>query len=316
MKKLMECPICRQNNRSGASPCTHSWAEASAVQEALLKDGYSTNSQKSIRKNPFGKFLILLASALLVTFLIQFVVDKYFPDEGKEMAQEDAAPTQGSPESEFKCTRTEPYPMPAEIKRALDLRAQRLTEAGFDLDTSFHNCLHIQYGDLRLIGGADGMFSYDNESTANDIAVTIDNVFRFNDDVLMAVVLHHELAHVNLYIGVRQKKISPLSCVDDETNAFWEQINFIRGLNPGEKDSINARVNNYARGKSGNQYSDSMISTIATIYEAGQDKHYGPYLKECNKLPTKAEKDKCQIERERAVIKQILIDNNYCAGRE
>lgn len=219
-----------------------------------------------------------------------------------------------------KCTRTEPYPMAEEFKRALSLRNQRFVESGHfyhptEVEKLISNCYNIQYGDLRLIGGADGLFAFDENSTVNDLRITIDNTFRFNDDALLAVLLHHEITHVIRYYGVKNGVAEPLSCIDDETKAFWEQYNFIKLLNAGEKDAIFSRANNYLHGKSGNQYSDSIFSTIATIFK--KEKVYQSYINTtCNKLQTKEEQEDCIVKHQEAVIKQILKDNNYCSGRE
>lgn len=206
--------------------------------------------------------------------------------------------------SGVQCTRNDSYPMPPEFERALSLRNQRLEQAGIKLDASLRNCIDIQYGDLRLLGkeGVMGAFSPE-DSSPNDLKIYIDNIYVFNDDLLTAILLSHELTHAYNFVNAQK------SCIDNETDAHSAELNFIRTLNQEEKSSITARYIQNANNKNPNSYSKDFFYSLDYLFKIA-----GNSNSVCNKeyQQNSADWNNCRYKVERASIKKFLTNIDYC----
>lgn len=154
--------------------------------------------------------------------------------------------------SEPLCKRTDPYDMPEEFKRSLSLLKQRnevdstnktAQQKEFESRTGeYLNCLKIEYDDLSKYGGAEGVFLFDDTSKPDELKIYVDTSYKSYDDLLTAILLSHEVFHVNQYLK-NLLGIESLSCVDEEVYAFQFQYYFIKyGLNEEEKSSLVSRI--------------------------------------------------------------------------
>lgn len=162
---------------------------------------------------------------------------------GRNQTQTNSIPN-GKPTEKGLCTRTSPYDAPSEIKRALSLLSERW-DAEPNAPTpkgGMSNCLHIIYKDHSEMDNAEGYFLFDKSSNPNDIRIFIDNTYKNYDDILTASLLKHEVIHATIYYLVLEGSMQPLTCVENEVDAFSEQIIFLTNLNPEEWKSITYRV--------------------------------------------------------------------------
>lgn len=145
------------------------------------------------------------------------------------------------------CLRTQPYIMAPEFVRAVSLLKQRGAEAKNSAMAIYlsYNCLDIQYSDLSKIG-AEGYFLFDPNSSTQDIKVYVSNDYKSYDDILTAVLLAHELRHVNQFLEIHlaEYKNRIISCVHKEVQAFSVELDFINNLNQEERSSLYLRLVN------------------------------------------------------------------------
>ena len=142
------------------------------------------------------------------------------------------------------CTRTTPYDNPSELLRALSLAEGKdvgATNAPQAPKGSFMNCFHLMYKPHSEMNGAEGFFTFDKNSDANDIRIYVDDTYKNYDDLLTASLITHELRHATNFVKALEGTPSP-SCVQDEVMAFYSQTIYLTNLNPEEWKSVTLRV--------------------------------------------------------------------------
>jgi hypothetical protein len=286
----------------------------------MARNKFMENQPKKLNK-------ALKISAIIGLLCCSAFIINYFyivlPSQKK--SEQKLRQTELTSSDNFLCNRKEPYEMPEEIKRALSLRKQRLEEAtrndaGYlmadilgpafvKLDDQYRNCYNIQYGDLRLVGGAEGVFWFDDKvSSPNNLQITIDNIYKFNDDLLLAIVLQHEISHAWEFIQEEKSGIKH-TCIEKEQVAFMSESLFIRTLNQGEKDSLYQRFNNLENGNTVNNYSKNFFSGLQMLvasYDYAENK-----CTNGGKLKI-GDNQKCLDQLEADTIKKILEKYDYC----
>ena len=173
---------------------------------------------------------LLMASIVFVYFVIKTTPDRLLKTEEKVV-----------------CSRSEMYPMPAEFQRALSLIVQRYTEKG-DPDVNLYskiiNCINVQFGDT-LKDKAEGFFIFDvNNSSIDKLDIYVDASYTNYDDLTTAFLLSHELTHAKQFVNEKAygKK---LSCVNQEVEAFRQQLIFQSYLNSEEGRSLTTRAEQF-----------------------------------------------------------------------
>jgi hypothetical protein len=147
------------------------------------------------------------------------------------------------------CKRTDPYSMPNEFNRSLDLIAQRMdiddTAKGTVWQSAFNfrNCLNIQY--LETDGsGAEAYFLHPTEKnleSLQNLKIMVNPSYKNFDDLTLAALLSHEIVHIGDYINEVTIKTN-FSCYEQEARAFVAQHAFIISLNEEEQRSIYSRL--------------------------------------------------------------------------
>lgn len=147
-------------------------------------------------------------------------------------------------EDEGFCSRTTPYETPPELSRAMDLVREKVIgspNAPKPVKGDYKNCIHLIYKSHAEMEGAEGYFTFDNTSAANDIRIYVDDTYKNYDDLLTASLLAHEIRHATFYVRTLSGEEAP-SCVDNETAAFYSQLIFLTNLNEEEWKSVTLRV--------------------------------------------------------------------------
>ena len=167
----------------------------------------------------------------------------------------------------YRCDRPNPYSMPSEFNRSLDLISQRMGVDSTGTNTiwqtvfNYRNCLDIQYSESDD-KSVEAYFEYPNENNqANlqNLKIRLNPSYKNFDDLTLATLLSHELVHAGQYINEVVNKTS-FGCFESEANAFTAQHAFILALNEEEQRSIYTRL----------QDNPTKNPTIATFLLTGQ----------------------------------------------
>lgn len=141
------------------------------------------------------------------------------------------------------CTRSEPYNMPDEFNRAINLIIQRFKGSIREEDQEFGNnfseiinCLDIQYAKTDLeMSSAEGLFLFKDDSPRDHLAVLISPQYKYNDDLTTSLILVHELYHALLRF--RSEDIL-YSYYDNETYANTISYTYYFLLTPDEQNYL------------------------------------------------------------------------------
>jgi hypothetical protein len=161
------------------------------------------------------------------------------------------------------CNRTTRLENDTNIDRALSLIYERLTEYGED-DSFFPpqliNCMKVEVKNIKNETGAEGYFDENSEYIkSNYFPIVIDDWGNFfADDLSTALLLVHEITHVQQYIdrynfgvdpeisdtlvGQYASKMTKSKCLDNEVFAYKNQLKFTLKLKDEEKKSIDYRI--------------------------------------------------------------------------
>lgn len=141
------------------------------------------------------------------------------------------------------CPRKDPYKMPPEFSRAMSLIIQRSVPD--DQKKSYQeimNCVDVQYADSNSkIDDAEGFFQFTPGQSLEHLTIYVSQKYESKDDLLTAVLLSHELAHVINYV-IGSMNYDLMDCFEDEASAFQAQSNFLLNFNDGERQSLFARA--------------------------------------------------------------------------
>lgn len=216
----------------------------------IEKISQKTDNHKHLRFNPWFISTVIL----LVIFILYFLRANGLLNISTTNTNLLNKPTPLANPKKI-CNRQYPYNIPEEFKRALSLRQQRLNEwkkstndkvEHINTDVIF-NCLDIQYADLKnKEQGPEGIFIFDKESSNfEDIKIYIDATYKIKDDMLAAILLTHELAHVKQYLTEHILKKETMSCYQKEVEAFIRELEFMSwAINDEERKSLNYRIIN------------------------------------------------------------------------
>lgn len=203
------------------------------------------------------------------------------------------------------CTRTSPYQLLPEFERARSLRKQRIEEyLGTQMDYSFYNCINIEYADLSS-KSAEGMFYFDKDSSLDNLKIFVDRSYKMKDDLLTAILLQHEFAHVGQFINQINKRVK-LSCFDGEIDAFVQQVNFLKTLNQEEVNSLVQKLFYYREGGYRGSVSEGIVAQVDYLLAIK--------IKSINSCKAKYDTgsedyENCYFDAERAAIEKMVKDS-------
>lgn len=187
-------------------------------------------------------FIIFLSGIMLIVLFsytpLRRLISKYEVHPSIKTAS-----VEQQPES-FVCTRNNMYSIPPEFIRAMSLIRQRLTEKQIPTDfiDSYYTCLNIQYA--KLDEYKNGEFA-GPESDPNNLVIRVNESLKASDDLLLSMLLFHEISHAEQYIVYLQKNDQTImSCLDAESNAFVKEYLYFATLNYEERLSVTSRLRN------------------------------------------------------------------------
>jgi hypothetical protein len=198
------------------------------------------------------KAIIVLSCILVVMFLI--VGAYYFGNSTHSIETKQTVKAESKAETTEKlgCTRTTRLENDPQYDRALSLIHQKLDgwnpyndpSMNYFPPASLVNCIKVVEGDVASTTGAEGFFEVNSENIKpNYFPVTVDEGYSYVDDLLNALIILHEITHVEQYIDEMNGE-KELSCFDKEVEAFYASWKFIGILHSEEWKSITMRLEN------------------------------------------------------------------------
>lgn len=198
-----------------------------------------------IHKNKVRRYIFLLL-ALSLVLVIYFRFSKIPNTESQPVNKE-------KPNS-ISCTRTTRLDNLPQYDRALSLIQQRLVVNlrkfkynNRAIFTSFPpeltNCIKVVEEESTQLNDFEGYFKFNGSDIKSDYyPIVVNSKYVESDDVLIALLLTHEITHVQQYLD-SINNIKSFSCVDGEVEAFLASRRFyITGLNDEENRSVRNRI--------------------------------------------------------------------------
>jgi hypothetical protein len=223
------------------------------------------------RKFPIYIAILIIASGLYFGFYIfakseiMNVIPKNAIEKKNELRE---TPT------DINCSRTSRLDNEPQHDRALSLIQQRIDENnkwwdkyGEKIDGRFKhfppelvNCIKISKESVSKLSRIEGYFIFNDKDIKKDyFPITVSADYDFADDIVTALLLSHEMTHVQQYIDIKNGK-SALPCIDSEIDAFITQLDFYVILNNEENNSVYHRIQNNENFHSQLQILDAMMT--------------------------------------------------------
>ncbi len=176
--------------------------------------------------------------------------------------------------TKISCTRTSRLDNEPQYDRALSLIQQRVDENnkwwdkyGEKIDGRFKhfppelvNCIKITKELITKLSGIEGYFTFNSKDIkTNYFPITVSSDYDFADDIVTALLLSHEMTHVQQFIDTQNGK-NALSCIDSEIDAFIAQLDFYVILNNEENSSVFNRIKSDGNLHSQLQILDEMMT--------------------------------------------------------
>lgn len=257
--------------------------------------------------------LVLIVSSLVVTLGLKMLSSKQTPLVKENSSQLTVTPTTFK---KLGCTRTTRLVNKPAFDRALSIIGERYksedgnysqNKPGFSFFPSqLVNCIKVIEGNITETTGAEGQFIFnDAEIRDNYFPIYVDKSYNSTDDYTSALLLVHEITHVEQYIKTVNKSGEQLSCIDKEVDAFYAQWRFPLNLNNDERRSIYDRIRIDGDKKLSSQleilrvFDDMSVSTGKSIFE--------------DECMSKANTWKCIEDRQKNLVKKILLKENLYA---
>ena len=200
------------------------------------------------------RFLIGLGALIFLIFLI--ILAYYLVHSSNKPSSNANMPVKtvkAQTEKEVSCTRTIRLQNSPQYDRALSLIAQRIDDYNkysFEnlkfkyFPTQLTNCIKVTETNVANTTGAEGYFTFNSKDIRqNYYPISVDASYSLTDDVLTALLLSHEMTHVQQYINQLNGKES-LACYDKEIEAFMAQLDFYLTLYAEEDSSAYYRIQN------------------------------------------------------------------------
>lgn len=226
------------------------------------KDIDSVSDFKNSAKFPVGKRIFKFAVILVVLLFIGYgFYTRYY--QANKQPVEKISQKEANNKERLNCDRTTRLENDTNIDRALSLIYDRLIEYGED-DSFFPpqliNCIKVEVKNIKNETGAEGYFDENNEYIKSSyFPIVIDDWGNFfADDLSTALLLVHEITHIQQYIdrynfgvdpelsetlvGQYVSKMTKSKCLDNEMFAYKNQLKFTLKLKDEEKKSIDYRI--------------------------------------------------------------------------
>lgn len=242
------------------------------------------------KKHP-SKKMILILMAIVFSLLCVFFLNKY--PRSEVVTEDTQAEDQNNDGSDrLICDRTTRLENEPSIDRALSLISERMEYSGGKdpFPPQLINCIKVEIKNIKNETGAEGYFDGSNEDIkSNYFPIVIDDWGNFfADDLSTALLLVHEITHVQQYIdrynfGVDPayadsplkilSKMTKSKCLDNEVFAYKNQLFFTLKLKEEEQKSLNYRV-------MADEHPIPQIELLGSLQSAFQDFSYADSCEE------------------------------------
>lgn len=196
--------------------------------------------------------LIIIVAILLLLFFLYSVVNK---ENNINSTVNPKINVKKENNNLIGCTRKSRLDNLPQYDRALSLIQQRLivnlkrfkynNRAIFTyFPPELTNCIKVIEETPDKSNNFEGYFKFNGNDIKHDYyPIIVNSKYVESDDALIALLLTHEMTHVQQYID-SVNKIKTFSCIDGEVNAFLAEERFyISGLNDEENRSVLTRIN-------------------------------------------------------------------------
>lgn len=197
------------------------------------------------------KVIIKIICLMVVVFAVLFNLFSRFNKKNIGKNTISSTETNTSTPKNISCARTtrlenEPY-----FDRALSLIEEKYKKwetSNHNYYTTFPaqltNCIKIVEDETIKANEVEGYFIFnDKEISDNYFPIYVDKKYRYSDESINALLLIHEMTHVQQYLDELNEK-PLLSCIDKEVEAFNAQYNFYTNLSGEYAKSIKLRIEN------------------------------------------------------------------------
>lgn len=198
-----------------------------------------------IGKNKVRRYIFLLITlALLLVLFFRFSNTKNTESQSASTKKPNL----------ISCTRTTRLDNLPQYDRALSLIQQRLivnlerfkdnNRAIFTyFPPELTNCIKVVEEAPNQLNDFEGYFKFNGKDIkSNYYPIVVNSKYVESDDVLIALLLTHEITHVQQYLD-SANNIKTFSCVDGEVAAFLASERFyVSGLNDEENRSVRNRI--------------------------------------------------------------------------
>lgn len=164
------------------------------------------------------------------------------------------------------------------------------------------NCIKIDEDNLRNTTGEEGYFIFNGDQIKeNYYPITVDVDYKYNDEAINALLLVHEITHVQQYIDFLNGK-PEVSCIDKEAEAFLSQWKFYKFQFPETRKTIDLRIQN-----------DKDLNHTLQIIETIQKQitlRFDERKNECLNNSAKLSVEDCIDEFDKTLIKDLLLEDD------
>lgn len=171
---------------------------------------------------------------------------------------------------------------------------------GYFFPSRLVNCIKIIEGDIRNSEGLEGYFVFNSPEIEEDyFPITVDRNYSSSDTVVTALLLIHEIFHVQQYIDSINGNIE-LSCMDKEAESFYAQLVFYSAQNREDRKSMDLRIS----------YDESLHPQLRIINVIKNHLSLDGVREVCLYGPGKDDED-CIDNYRKNEIKELLLQDEY-----
>lgn len=242
---------------------------------------------KNKGKKNILKKIILIVIGVLILFIGYIAIYLYQAHHPQQLNK-----------NERFCLRDTPYKMNPQLYRVLQFINEKTGKRNA-IDGGINdvmNCLNVNYNPNLIDTNTAGYFQK-LLSSREQLLIYLEPELEFEDDLLVAIPLVHELSHVNIYIKSKYYGDSTdISCLDNEAIAYMQQDLFFRlALSHSEQQQLLQSIEF-------KKAANSFLQTIEQQFLLGEKT-----LAECKQtVETDKEYNDCYTEKFTTEIKELI----------
>lgn len=171
---------------------------------------------------------------------------------------------------------------------------------GYFFPSRLVNCIKIIEGDIRNSEGLEGYFIFNSPEIDEDyFPITVDRDYRSSDVAVTALILVHEIFHVQQFIDSINGN-TELSCLDKEAESFYAQFVFYAHQYGEDRKSMDLRID----------YDESLHPQLKIVNQIKNHLSLDGVLNTCYYGPGKGDED-CPDNYKKNEIKGLIMQDPY-----